>query len=144
MLIIYSYHLRQIQLQFYHSFSVCDINKKIISLRVYLTNFLIKSTFVCLFSFFSSLWCYSVYKSTLLLLLLLLLLIIIVITIIINIFVLLISYWYYYNCSLLFLFSMLLYFYSYQVNLTIIVSFVNFLIYTFAFHFSVSASQVFF
>ena len=141
MLIIYSYHLRQIQLQFYHSFSVCDINKKIISLRVYLTNILIKSTFACLFSFFSSLWCYSVYKSTLLLLLLL---IINVITIVINIFVLLINYWYYYNCSLLFLFSMLLYFYSYQVNLAIIVSFVNFLIYTFAFHFSVSASQVFF
>ena len=141
MLIIYSYHLRQIQLQFYHSFSVCDINKKIVSLRVYLTNILIKSTFVCLFSFFSSLWCYSVYKSTLLLLLLL---IIIVITIIINIFVLLINCCYYYNCSLLFLFSMLLYFYSYQVNLAIIVSFVNFLIYTFAFHFSVSASQVFF
>ena len=141
MLIIYSYHLRQIQLQFYHSFSVCDIDKKIIPLCVYLTNILIKSTFVCLFSFFSSLWCYSVYKSTLLLLLLL---IIIVITIIINIFVFLINYCYYYNCSLLFLFSMLLYFYSYQVNLTIIVSFVNFLIYTFAFHFSVSASQVFF
>ena len=128
---------------------------KNISMRVYLTNFLIKSSFfVCLLLFFfSRLFRLQVNFITV---------IIVIITnssiiTIINVFVikhltlslllplllvllffllLLISLY------LLVFFSFSQCCYSYQVNMAITVSFVNFLIYTFAFHLWVSTSQV--
>ena len=127
---------------------------KNISMRFYPTNFLTRSTFFSL--------CFSVCKSSVLLLvnlfwlnlplpilslflwlktlslssllpLLVLLLLLLLLLLISSYFFVIVSI---FHC-----------FYSYLVNITIIVcivSFINFLIYTFAFRFWISASQVFF
>ena len=120
-----------------------------ISMRVYLTNLLIKSSLFALFSL-----CCSIYKLTFLLLLLLILLIFpfSLLSMFLSLKTLHYHNYYHYYAllPLLLVFMFLLVFtllylfgivsfsqccYSYQINIAIIVSFVNFLIYTFAFNF---------